>query len=164
MSRAESCAEDTRPLQHVLVDEFDQRLAELVFDQSFVAVIDGEREEGAAWVVDADKRAVSNEVQALNAAIIRMRPPADIRKQAGGMAEPPLLGRLDRTGRPEQRVGPEAQLVGAVYRARPAAGDIVASCDQDILALLLGAQQAVEQTFADAEHRDHDRARLHLPD
>src|SRR6516162_3190416 len=110
-------AEYARPLQHVLVDQLDQFLAELVFDQPLVAEIDGEREKGAAWMIDADKRAVRDEVQALNATIVWVRAPAHIREQAGRMAEPPLLGRLHRPRCAEQGVAPEAQLVGAVDRA-----------------------------------------------
>src|SRR5215468_132873 len=139
MRGAEGGAEDSCPLQHVFVNELDQFLAELVFDQPLVAVIDGEREESAAWMIDADKRAVRDEVQALNATIVWMRAPADVRKEAGRMAEPPLLGRLHGPRCAEQSVGPEAQLVGAVDRARPTAGDVVAGRNQHVLALLLGA-------------------------
>ena len=78
MGGAEGRPQDARPLQHVLVDELDQLLAQLVLDQPLVAVIDGEREEGAAGMIDADKGAVGDEIQALDAAIIGMRAPADI--------------------------------------------------------------------------------------
>src|SRR5262249_50459139 len=139
MRGAEGGAQAAPPLQHLLFDELDQSLAELVFDQPLVAVIDGEREEGAAGMIDADKRAVRDEVQALNTTIIGMRAPADIREQAGRMAEPPLLGRLHRPRCTEQSIGPGAQLISAVDRARPTAGDVVAGRNQHVLALLLRA-------------------------
>src|SRR5262245_61240249 len=164
MRGAEGRAEDARPLQHVLVHELDQPLAGLVFDQAFVAIIDAEREEGAAGVIDPDEGAVGDEVQALDAAIIRVRPPADIREQAGRVAEPPLLRRLGRAGRAEQGIGPEAELIGAVERARAPAGNVAASRDQRIFALLVFAQQAVQQSFADTANRYDDGTRLHLLD
>src|SRR5262245_62459622 len=104
MRGAEGRAENARALQYVLVDELDQPLAGLVFDQTFVAVIDAERKEGTAGVIDPDEGAVGDEVEALDAAIVRVRPPADIREQAGGVAEPPLLRRLGRTGCAEQGI------------------------------------------------------------
>src|SRR6476660_6126735 len=72
MGGAEGCAQNARPLHHVLVDQLDQLLAELVLHQPLVAVIDGEREERAAGMVDADEIAMRDEVQALRAAIVGM--------------------------------------------------------------------------------------------
>ncbi len=65
MRGAEGGAQDARALQHVLVDQLDQPLAELVLHQSLVAVIDGEREEGAARMIDADESAMRDEIEAL---------------------------------------------------------------------------------------------------
>ena len=53
-----------------------------------------EREIGAAGMVDAEKAGVRDNVERLLAAIIGMRAPADIGEQTGGMAQPPLVGRL----------------------------------------------------------------------
>ena len=50
---------------------------------ALVAVIDGEREEGAAGMIDADEIAMRDEIEALHAAIVGMGMPADIGEEAG---------------------------------------------------------------------------------
>ena len=47
---------------------------------------DGEGDEGAADMVDADERRVRDDVEALLATIVGMRPPADVGEDAGGLA------------------------------------------------------------------------------
>ena len=47
----------------------------------------GEREERAPRMVDTDEARMSNHVERLLAAIIRMRAPADVGEQAGGVAQ-----------------------------------------------------------------------------
>ena len=63
-------------------------------DKPGVAVVDGERQIGAAGMVDADEGGVGDDVQALLAAIVGMRAPADVGEQAGRRAQPLLLRRL----------------------------------------------------------------------
>ena len=62
--------------------------------------------EGAAGMVDADEGRVGDDVERLLAAIVGMRAPADIGEQAGGVAQPPLLGGLVDAGRRHEAVGP----------------------------------------------------------
>ena len=50
----------------------------------------GERQIGAAGMIDADEAAVGDDVERLLAAIVGMRAPADVGEQAGGMAQAPL--------------------------------------------------------------------------
>ncbi len=47
----------------------------------------GQRDEGAAGMVDADEGGVGDDVQRLRAAIFGMRTPADVGEQAGGLAD-----------------------------------------------------------------------------
>ena len=78
--------------------------AELLVRQAGVAVVDGERQVGAAGMVDADEGGVGDDVQALLAAIVGMRAPADIGEQAGRRAKPLLLvGLLEAERRPSPR-------------------------------------------------------------
>ncbi len=50
-------------------------------------------------MVDADEGRVGDDVERLLAAIVRMRAPADVGEQAGGVAQPLLLGGLVDAGR-----------------------------------------------------------------
>ena len=54
----------------------------------------GERQIGAARMVDGGEAAMGDDVERLLAAIVRVRAPADIGQQAGRVTQPPLLGRL----------------------------------------------------------------------
>ena len=56
-----------------------------------MAVVDRERQIGAAGMVDADEGGVGDDVEALLAAIVGMRAPADIGEQAGRRAQPLVL-------------------------------------------------------------------------
>ena len=53
-----------------------------------------ERQISAAGMVDAAEAAVRDDVERLLAAIIRVRPPADIAEEARGMAQPLFLRRF----------------------------------------------------------------------
>ena len=55
-----------------------------------MAEINGEREIGAALMVDAEERRIGDGVEALLAAMIGMGAPADIAQQAGRVAQPLL--------------------------------------------------------------------------
>jgi hypothetical protein len=58
----------------------------LVLDEADMAEEHGERDEGAAGMVDADESGVGDDVERLLAAIIRVGAPADVGEQAGGAA------------------------------------------------------------------------------
>ncbi len=81
-------AERPRPLHVARRGELPDVRAERLVDQPLVPVEIGEREIGPPGVIDADEGGVGDEVEALLAAVFRMRPPADIGEQAGGVAEP----------------------------------------------------------------------------
>ena len=119
-----------------------------------VAEVDGERQEHAARMVDAAERRVRDQDQALLAAVVGMRAPADVGEQAGGVAQAPLVVGLLRARRLEQGVRPGAQLDGVLGRPRPQAGVLGAEGQQRVLAALGLRQQAVEQALADAEDRE----------
>ena len=82
---------------------------------------DREAEIGAAGMVDRDEGGVGDKVEALLAAVVRARPPADVGEQAGGVAVAALRDGLGQAGRRDEAVGPGAQLL-AVRRARANAG------------------------------------------
>ena len=77
----------------------DARRQLLVVRHADVAEEHRQREIGAAGMVDAEKAGVRDDVERLLAAIVRMRAPADVGEQAGGVAQPPLLGGLVDAGR-----------------------------------------------------------------
>ena len=83
-----------------------------------VAVEDGQRQEHAARMIDAGKAGVGDQVEALLAAVVGVRAPADVGDEAGGIAQAPFLGRLLGAGRLEQRIRPLAQLPGVLDGAR----------------------------------------------
>ena len=83
-----------------------------------VAEVAGERQEDAAGMVDAAERRVRDQDQALLAAVVGVRAPADVGEQAGGVAQAPLLVGLLGARRLEQGIGPGAQLDGVLGGAR----------------------------------------------
>ena len=71
---------------------------------------DREAEIGAAGVVDRDEAGIGDKVEALLAAVVRARPPADVGEQAGGVAVAAIRDGLGQAGRLDEAVGPGAQL------------------------------------------------------
>ena len=57
-----------------------------------------QRQEGAAGMIDADEGGMGDDIHRLLAAIIGMRPPANIGEQTGGAAQPQLFGLLVEPG------------------------------------------------------------------
>ena len=109
--RAERAGALHQPRRGELADVRRQRLV----DQALVPVEIGEREIGAAGMVDADEGGVGDQVEALLAAIFRMRPPADVGEQAGGVAEPRLL-RASRRARWRRTPSPTTAPARATWR------------------------------------------------
>ena len=92
----------------------------------------GQREEGAAGMVDADEGGMRDDVQRLRAAIFRMRAPADVGEQAGRVAVARLvLGLVDAEGG-EGRAGPVGQFVRVRHRAGAQQGQFLGRRDQRI--------------------------------
>ena len=108
------------------------------------------------------KAGVRDDVERLLAAIVGMRAPADVGEQAGGVAQPLLLGVLVDAGRRHEGVGPGDQLLAVLRRARAQQVQFLRRGDQRILLALLGVEQRVEQALAHAERREHHLARLGL--
>ena len=72
-------------------------------------------------MIDGDEGRIGDDVERLLAAIIGMRPPADVGEQAGGMAQPPLLRRLVEADRRHETVGPVDQLFAMLAASASAA-------------------------------------------
>jgi hypothetical protein len=68
-------------------------------------------------MVDADEGGVGDDVEALLAAVVGMRPPADVGKQAGGVAQSALGGRLGQAESCDEAIRPGAQLLAMGGRA-----------------------------------------------
>ena len=107
------------------------------------------------------KRRMGDDVEALLAAIVGVRTPADIRQKAGSMAQAPLLVRLLGPGRLKQSVGPGTQLCRVLERAGVQPGMTFGEREQRVFAALGLRQQAEQQAFADAEDGEDDLFRLH---
>ena len=83
-------------------------------------------------MVDGDEGAVRDDVHRLLAAIIRMRAPADIGQETGGMAQPLLVGGLVEAGRRHEAVGPIDQFLAVMRRARAQHVEVGGRRDQRI--------------------------------
>ena len=112
-------------------------------------------------MIDPDKGRVRDDVERLLAAIVRMRPPADVGQQAGGVTIAPLVRGLIEAGARHESVGPSDQLVAVHRRTRAQQIEVLRGRDQRVLGALLRLEQRVEQPFAHAERRDDDLLRLH---
>src|SRR5690606_1642534 len=108
-------------------------------------------DEGTARMVNADKRAVGDDIERLRAAIIRMGTPADVGEQAGGAAIACFLHRLLDAERLKSLAGPRLQLAAMRNGARTQDGEFLGCRDERILALLLLVEQRIEVTLAHAE-------------
>ena len=82
------------------------------FARTGVAVIDGERQKNPAWMVNAAKRCVGQHMEALLAAIVRMRTPANVRHEAGGVAQAAFAGCFRQRGVGIKGAGPRAEFAG----------------------------------------------------
>jgi hypothetical protein len=71
----------------------------------------GKRQKSPAGMVDTDEGGMRDQVQALLAAVFRMRPPANVGEQAGGPAEPRLLVGFVETERCEDLRAPGEELM-----------------------------------------------------
>ena len=100
-------------------------------------------------------------IEALLAAVVGMRAPADVGEQAGGVAQAPLLRRvsLGPGGSNSASVQVHSSQACSAERERRRAYS-AQKRQQRILAALVLRQQAVEQAFADAEHGEVHLARL----
>src|SRR5690349_7245333 len=116
-----------------------------------MAIEIGERQIGAAGMIDADEGGMGDEVEALLAAIFRMGPPADVTEQAGCNAEARFFSRLVEAEGLEHHSRPWAQLLHVPGRARAQIGELLAGRNQRILRLLLAVEEVVEMTLAHAE-------------
>ena len=134
----------------------------LVVQQADVAEEDRQRDIGAARMVDADEGRMRDDAQRLLAAVVGMRAPADVGHQAGGVAQPLLLGILVDAGRRHEGVGPADQLLAVLRRARAQPVQLLGGGEQRVLLALLGVEQRIQQPLAHAERREHHLARLGL--
>ena len=148
-------AEHAGAVQHPGRGELAQPRRELLVDQADMAEEHRQRQEGAARMVDRHEGRIGDDVERLLAAIIRMRAPADIGEQAGGVPQPALLGGLVEPGGGDEPVGPRDQLLAMGGRARAQQVELGGGGDQRILAPLLLVEQRIEQALAHAERRDH---------
>ena len=154
-------AEHAGAVEHAGRGKFaDARRQFLVVQQADVAEEHRKREIGAARMIDADEAGMGDDVERLLAAIVRMRAPADVGEQAGGVAQPLLLGALVDAGRRHERVGPGDQLLAVLRRARAQQIELVRRGDQRVLLALVGVEQRIEQALAHAERGEHHVARL----
>ena len=111
-------------------------------------------------MIDRGEAAMGDDVERLLAAIIGMRPPADIGQQARGVAQPALLGGFVEAGGRHETIGPVDQLLAMARRARAQLVEIARRLDQRVLLLVLLLEQRIEQALAHAERREHHLARL----
>lgn len=129
--RAENTCTPQCAFRHDGFQPLREFVAAVVVTSTDVAEIDGQREEDPAFVVDAAEAGMGNDIEALLTAIVRMRAPADVRQQAGSVAQAPLLiGLLGARWR-EQLVGPRIELGCMLGRAGVQPGMALGEGDAD---------------------------------
>jgi hypothetical protein len=108
-------------------------------------------------MIDRHEGRIGDDVERLLASVVGMRPPADVGEQAGGMAQPPLLG---VSSSPDDAMKRSVQSISS----KPCSGERersrLRSCAAAIRPSLRARAPAVriEQPLAHAERRDHDLA------
>ena len=70
------------------------------FAQAGIAVEYRQRDKGPALMADRAEISVGDEIERLLAAVVGMHPPADVRQQAGGVAQPAVFLGFRATSRP----------------------------------------------------------------
>ena len=89
-----------------------------------------------------------------------MHIPADIGKDTGGVPQPRLLGRFGEHLAGKERRRPFEEFVAMLGKTRQPPREVVATCDQRILRLLLFVETIEQDAFAQAISRDDDFLRL----
>src|SRR6516164_4488315 len=92
-------------------DELAQAGREFLVNEAHMAEEHGERNKGAARMIDGDEGSIGDDVERLLAAIVGVRSPADVGEKARHMAQPPLLRALVQSGGRDEAVGPSDQLL-----------------------------------------------------
>ena len=87
-------------------------------------------------MTDRAEIAVGDQIERLLAAIVRMNPPADVRQQARGMAQPAIFGGFPQLRDPDQPVGPSDQFLGMASGARQQFVQRLRGADQPVLCSL----------------------------
>ena len=90
---------------------------QIIVFQPDMAEEHGERQIGAAGMIDRHECGVRDDVERLLAAVVGMRAPADVGKQARRVAQAALVGGLAEAGRSHELVGPGDQLIAVRRRA-----------------------------------------------
>ena len=160
ISEPQRRAEHARAVEHARRGKFAQpRRQCVVHDQPDVAIEHGERQISAAGMIDGGEAAVGDDVERLLAAVIGMRPPADVGEQARGMTQAAFVGGLIEARRSHETVGPFDQLFAMARRARAQLIETARGLDECVLLLVLLLEQRIEQPFAHPERGKYHLAR-----
>ena len=95
----------TGALKRTIIDEAREVVRRPLAVLAFVAIIDGEREEDAARMVDVDEGCLRDHAERALRAIIGMGTPADIGEEACGVAQALLRRRLGEALMGKKHVG-----------------------------------------------------------
>ncbi len=104
---------------------------------------------------------MSNDVQRLQAAVIRVRAPADIGEQTGGLTITAFLFRLLDPEVRHHAARPVREFAGVFRRAGPQNGNFVRRRQQRVLGALVIVEQREQIAFAHAERGERNPLRLH---
>ena len=110
-----------------------------------------QREKRTRGMVDADERRVGHQIVSLDAAIVGMGAPGNIRQQTCRVAQAPILIVLLEMGRVDQAACPGIELFAMLGRPRSQLVEFARRQDERILRLLLGSEPRVNQPLANAK-------------
>src|SRR5207245_8286367 len=104
-------AKYARTIEYAGRGKLAQPRRELLVHEADVPEEHGESNEGATRMIHGDESGISDDIERLLAAVIGVRPPADIREQTCHVTQSPLLCGLFQAGRRHEAVGPGDQLL-----------------------------------------------------
>src|SRR4029079_3875516 len=117
ISAAHGSADHACTIEHASGRELAQPRRQILFAQSRMTEVNGQREIGAARMINRHESTVRDDVHRLLAAIVRMGAPADVAEQAGGVSQPLFVGCLFQSCRRNKTIGPRNKFLTVQWRA-----------------------------------------------
>ncbi|MOA10976.1 hypothetical protein D3C78_1308880 [compost metagenome] len=161
INHAQQAAEQLAKFLQPVACHCRERLGGAVVVQTLEAIIIGERNIGAAGMGDRHEGGMGDDVERLQATIIRMGTPADIGEKAGRLSVTAFLFRLVDAENRKGAAAPVRQFARMFGRTGTQNGKLVGR-DQQRVGIPLGfRQQRIEITFAHTLRREGDLCRFH---
>src|SRR3979409_1324627 len=102
-------------------------------------------------MTDGAEISIGDQIERLLAAVVGMNAPSDVRQQASGMAQAPILVGFPQAYDPPPALGPFNSFFGGARRSRQQLVERLRGADQSVLGPLAVRQRFLERAFQCSE-------------